>query len=205
MSEVIDDLRRELANLKARVAHLETSEYAATVGDADTVDGIHASATPTASKLLALNGDAKLPANIVQPVGARVYNSVNLTIPNATWTPLTFDSERFDEPDGDIHSTVAETSKLVCRIAGTYVFFGGVRWSSSDVGVRLCWIYLNGTTPIGFQNRRPAGVEWLTISSIYKLAVGNWVELQVYQDTGGNLNVDANVAYSPEFAMVRIA
>lgn len=27
MSEVIDDLRRELANLKARVAHLETLEY----------------------------------------------------------------------------------------------------------------------------------------------------------------------------------
>lgn len=42
MSDVIDDLRRELANLKARVAHLETSEYAAAVGDADTVDGFHA-------------------------------------------------------------------------------------------------------------------------------------------------------------------
>ncbi len=33
-------------------------------GDADTVDGIHASATATANKLLALNGDAKLPASI---------------------------------------------------------------------------------------------------------------------------------------------
>jgi len=45
----------------------------------------------------------------------------------------------------------------------------------------------------------------MTISTIYQLAATDYVELQVYQDSGGDLDINASAASSPEFAMVRVA
>ena len=50
--------------------------------------------------------------------GARVYNTGNLTITNATETALTYNSEHFDTDT--IHDTGSNTSRLTCKTAGKY-------------------------------------------------------------------------------------
>ena len=46
-----------------------------------------------------------------------------------------------------------------------------------------------------------AAVEDMSISTEYSLAVNDYVELVVYQSSGGALDVNAAANYSPEFGM----
>lgn len=60
----MDIVLNRLASLEDRLSQQETREYAAGATNADTVDGIHAAASATANKLLALDASSKLPASI---------------------------------------------------------------------------------------------------------------------------------------------
>lgn len=64
MSTLDELLIARINDLEARLRLLENVEYAGTAGDSDTVDTIHAAASATANKLLALNASSKLPASI---------------------------------------------------------------------------------------------------------------------------------------------
>lgn len=141
---------------------------------------------------------------MVPSVGARVYNSASLTIPNGSWTALTFDSERYDTDT--IHDTVTNNSRLTCKTAGKYVMFGTFFFAADATERRAIGIYLNGTTWISWSqlSATPSGVWAATVSCIYKLAVNEYVELKAWQNTGGDLVVVLAGNYSPEFAMQRI-
>jgi hypothetical protein len=137
-------------------------------------------------------------------IGARVYNSADISVANAQWTSLTFNSENFDT-DG-IHSTTTNTGRLTCVTSGTYLIFGSVRWADKGTGRRIMQILHGGTDTI-------ARVEYaivssstvMTISTVYNLSAGQYVELSVYQSSGGDLNAMSYGDWSPEFGMVRIA
>ena len=134
--------------------------------------------------------------------GARVYNSANISIPHATFTALTFDSERYDTDA--IHDTATNTSRLTCKTAGKYIIDGNVEWGNGADTGRYCRIRLNGTTDIAAVAQ--AGQAWMVqqVSAVYDLAVNDYVELVVYQSTGGAFNALVGANYSPEFWMQRI-
>ncbi len=136
--------------------------------------------------------------------GARVYNSANISIPDNTWTPLTFNRERYDTDT--IHDLTSNTSRLTCKTAGKYVIVGNIRFASSAVGKRAIAIYLNGSTEISQASQGlPSDYFLVTIvATIYDLAVNDYVELRVYQNSGGALNVEISGSFSPEFMMQRI-
>ncbi len=68
---MIDQLLAELADLRKRLAHLESLDYSLDAQDSDTVDGFHANATATASNILPLDagGDLQLGAGDVVTSG----------------------------------------------------------------------------------------------------------------------------------------
>lgn len=136
--------------------------------------------------------------------GARVYHSLDQLIPTATTTVLSFNSERYDTDN--IHSTVANNSRLTCKTAGKYIIVANVRWASGTASARAVYIKLNGTTWIGMVQMRLAATDimFMITDTIYNLAVNDYVEVYVEQYTGGNLNVQAAANYSPEFMMQRI-
>lgn len=134
------------------------------------------------------------------PPAARVYNSVNLSIPHNTATALTFNSERYD--NDNIHDTGSNTSRLTCRTAGKYHCFASVDFASHSGGERYLLLRLNGTTPIVSQTS-PAMITSglptdLHVSTDYPLIVGDYIEVVVWQATGGALNVVKNNNFSPE-------
>jgi hypothetical protein len=67
-------------------------------------------------------------------------------------------------------------------------------------------IRLNGTTMLAGQSgpAMAAKETRIAVSTLYVLAVNDYVELMAYQSSGGALNVTAESAYTPEFAMARI-
>ena len=67
-------------------------------------------------------------------VGARVYNNADLTIPTASWTNLTFNSEDFDTDT--IHDTSTNTDRLICKTAGVYLAVFNARFDANAAGER---------------------------------------------------------------------
>lgn len=137
---------------------------------------------------------------LANPPGARVYNSVAISIATGTSTVLTFDSERYD--NDAIHDTVTNSGRLTCKTAGRYSITGHVDWAANGTGHRVCSIRLNGTTNIASDGKPASAASTRhAVPALYSLAVNDYVELLVFQDTGGALNVNATAAMSPEFAM----
>lgn len=118
--------------------------------------------------------------------GASVYNSGNQSIPDATYTALTFDSERHDV--GGYHSTSSNTSRLTVPETGYYHIKISVGLASGT-GHRYVKIRKNGTTDIaGDVTFGTGGTNFLHDSTSALLTSGDYVEALVYQASGGSMN-----------------
>jgi len=133
--------------------------------------------------------------------GARVYKTATYTLTTGVAYVVAFDAERYD--NGDLHDTVTNPSRLTAQKAGKYLITGSVEFGESPTGTRIVGIRLGGSTYIAFQKvlADSTTLTRLTLSTIYHLAAGDYVELVVQQNSGGNLWLTAAPAYSPEFAM----
>lgn len=135
---------------------------------------------------------------------ARVYNSGNISIPNATWTALTFDSEAFD-PRG-LHSTSTNTSRVTISQAGLYMIGGMAVFDANSAGFRGLRLRLNGSTTFGTTYINPRAGDYevdMEIVSLYALAANAYVELLAFQNSGGALNVLGGT-YSPMLWVVKV-
>jgi len=136
----------------------------------------------------------------------RAYRTTNQTLTTGTDTPISFDGERFDTDN--IHDPATNPTRLTCKTAGRYIITGHVAFTPNAGGNnRQVNIRLNGSTVIASDIRpssSAASNNRVSISAIYDLAVGDYVELSCYQDTGGNLDVINAANYSPEFEMARV-
>ena len=137
-------------------------------------------------------------------IGARVYHSVNQAIPHATFTTLTFDSERYDT--GGMHSPGVNPSRLTCTVAGKYVIVVNLMWPTNVAGVRSVMFRLNDTVHIAFDTDRANTISEHRhfLCTVYELALSDFIEVRVRQTSGGALNVTHNNNYSPEFTAQRI-
>lgn len=134
-------------------------------------------------------------------VSVTVYHDSNQSIPNATDTLLSFNSELEDTDNQHDNST--NNDRLTCKIAGKYIitFVGG--FASNATGYRRFYIRLNATTSIGFDDTNALnGVgTYRTLSIQYPLEVDDYIQAYAKQNSGGALNVAAGSNYSPFFSM----
>lgn len=137
------------------------------------------------------------------PLGVAVYNDAAISIPDSSWTVLTFNSERQD--DADFHSIVSNTSRLTVPIGydGWYVIAGHINLSNVAPIVYLS-IYLNNGVHIALNRYVASSIRENSITTIYHLSAGDYVELRVWQNSGGALDVNVAANYSPEFRIARL-
>lgn len=143
--------------------------------------------------------------------GCRVYNSAAISIPTATWTALTFNSERFDLYDdaaSTYHSTVSNTGRITipAGLGGYYLIGGHVEFAASTTnrrGIRI--VHSVAATVIASEEAEAvASDHTMSLVTFYALAATEYVTLEVWQNSGGALNVLAAGNYSPEFWAVRV-
>ena len=106
------------------------------------------------------------------------------------------------------HDPSTDNSRLTCKVAGKYLITGNLRYESNATGERDAWIRLNGSTIIAEVRQEaleqtPAGT-YVNVSTIYDLAVNDYVELGAWQNSGGALNVEVSANTSPEFMMAKL-
>lgn len=120
---------------------------------------------------------------------ARLRQTSVQSIPNATYTSVTFTTEDYDSVGG--HSTSVNTSRYTAQVAGAYVLGGGGSFAVNASGVRSCQWALNGTTIPG--STSPGFDPTITSNVVARpmvvvLAIGDYVELRLRQSSGGALN-----------------
>lgn len=140
-------------------------------------------------------------------VYARVYYAAGAqSIANDTLQAITFDTVRVNTQTAWV---IGNPTRLTCAVAGFYAIGGGVRFAANTTGYRQLTIRLNGATQIATANMSAVSAVGITtamtIATGYLLAVGDYVELAVRQNSGGALNVDSQSAITPEFWWAQIA
>jgi len=123
-----------------------------------------------------------------------LFNNGTQSISSGAFTALTFNAEDFD--DGGLHSTVSNTSRITIptNMAGIYLVGGGTSCAAHATGVRQMRIRKNGgTDTFGGDARAGFSVSGIgpivTMQTLMSLAAADYIELEVFQDSGGALNV----------------
>ena len=125
-------------------------------------------------------------------VGVRAFAGAATSLTNNAWTVIALNSESFDT-DG-FHDLVTNNSRLTVPSgkAGKYAIGaqGGV--SGNTTGQRSVRILLNGATMISAPMSNAlstASFGWrMDATTIYDLAVGDYVEMGIFQNSGGAIN-----------------
>lgn len=112
--------------------------------------------------------------------------SGSLSVANTTWVAVPWASEDFDT-DG-YHDNVTNNTRVTIPTgkAGKYAIIGFGGWDANQGGsFRHMRLYKNGTA-VKLTTVKPAdSYPTIWMNSVLNLAVGDYVELYVYQDSGG--------------------
>lgn len=135
--------------------------------------------------------------------GALLWQSAQQTIANAAWTATNFDSSIRDNYSG--HSNSVNPSRYTCQVPGVYSVKGGGGWATSASGSgRGASIYKNGAiyTDGGSAVVGNSGVAHVTPAGTdVVLAAGDYIELFVWQNSGGSLLTSGVGQYSSYLAI----
>jgi hypothetical protein len=146
----------------------------------------------TAGQILTVNSGAtapewKTPAT-TGFVGASVYKTSNQAVTTATTTTITWNAESFDTNGFHDNSVNNERMTIPAGYAGKYAITGLISWGSSANGYRVSEIFKNGSYAGFTWSGAMQGYYAVTVIKILDLAVGDYIEIKGYQNSGGNLN-----------------
>lgn len=137
----------------------------------------------------------------------RVYNSTNQSIPNATGTNLTFDSELEDNFGFHAASPNPDRLTVPSGCAGVYVCNVAAAFAFNTTGERLFSLGTSSGGGITFAMDRAKantitnGQTAFSVCGVYRFAVGDYLTANVYQDSTGSLNIERIANWSAELSM----
>ena len=123
-------------------------------------------------------------------VGCSVYESSSQSIPNATYTIRNFDLELFDTNGFHDNSTNNSRITIPSGKAGYYLVAFAQPFGTSTTGDRIFKILKNGTSVSEHGGTPSAVYPVLEGSQVLYLAVADYLQLNVYQSSGGSLSYD---------------
>lgn len=165
---------------------------------------------PAGGKATATEWNTQAPYNmfrfldVFKPV-CGVFNSAAQSIPQTTFTTVTFDSETVDT-DGQ-HSTVTNTSRItIGGTLGWYRVWGMVPYVTNATGSRAAYIWQNGSSIItGSYTQIASGggtfhtSVWTGPVYVQATVSTDYVELRAWQNTSGALNTSITTGVAPVF------
>ena len=124
-------------------------------------------------------------------VSCRVYQTATNTVTTA-WVTLTFGAENFDT--NTMHDNSTNPERITIQTAGKYIIGGSMSIAqNSVVGLR---IRVDGTTVLASHKQGNGGsVESVSVTTIYDLAQGQYLELQGYSSAEFASSGDGNTSF----------
>jgi hypothetical protein len=156
---------------------------------ASTID-ISDGGTGSGAVTLLLNG-APISGGGGSAVAARVRRTSNQSINDSADTIVVWESETYDE--GGVW-TAGTPNRFTIAEAGKYHMTAGITFAANATGRRDVWFIRNGTTGTLYARARlsnPSGgtQNHVQASVDMNLSVSDYVQVYVYQDSGGALDV----------------
>jgi hypothetical protein len=119
-------------------------------------------------------------------VGCRAYATTDQSMSNGANTIFNLDAEVYDT-DG-FHSTTTNNSRITIPSgkAGYYLITGVVTYQNGGTsGQRDFWLFKNGTTSLAsIVDAKTANFLGMSVTDVQYLAVGDYVQIAGYQDSG---------------------
>ena len=130
-------------------------------------------------------------------VGCALWKSTTQSVNSSTSTNVSFDSELLDTSGFHDNATNNERITVPAGKAGKYQLILTIAFAGNATGYRETSILKNGT-PIVYGNTPPtANAPTFTVTTIVSASVADYFTSQVYQTSGGALNVvGTNAAYT---------
>ena len=136
---------------------------------------------------------------LLAPPRFQGYGSTNQTIATgATFVSCSLDTEIIDSENG--HSNTTNNSRYVVQVPGTYQCMASVGFAANATGNRAVRVSVNGAAVQGGQLAQgSAGANsWYGIATAWvALGVGDYVECQAWQNSGGNLTTNGGAQTGP--------
>jgi len=138
------------------------------------------------------------------PAATLVQTSATTSLTSGTWGAIGFDSSTFD--NYGMHSNVTNTSRATIQQAGKYLIAGTVAFAFNASGDRGAKIMKNGAVVQGPYSLSPTSSghtpSVATAGFILPCAVGDYLELAGYQNSGGALNTLISVDQSSSLTVI---
>lgn len=138
-------------------------------------------------------------------VAIRVERSTNQSIPDNTWTALSFDTIITEEkPATTGQWSSGSPTQLICRLPGCYLVNAHVRFAANATGARGINLMKNGvgltsTIIAAFSGQDPT----IQSSTIVKLDTGDYIEAKAFQNSGAALDAVA-ISSNLHFEWIRL-
>lgn len=127
------------------------------------------------------------------------YGSTNQTITSGiTFTSCNLDTEIIDSENG--HSTTTNNSRYVVQVPGTYLCIASAGFAANSAGNRAVRVGVNGVgAQAGQLAQGNAGANsWYGVVTAWvALAAGDYVECQVWQNSGASLVTNGGAQVGP--------
>lgn len=135
---------------------------------------------------------------------AELRQSATQSLSNTTWTSITYDVEDLDTDAA--HSTSSNTSRFTAPYAGWYQVSGGVEFAVSATGQRGVAFAVNGTlvnaSRVFVSATAATGMSVPARTKLVFLNVGDYVEVQAWQNSGGALNTFSSAEAASSMSVV---
>jgi len=119
---------------------------------------------------------------------ARAYISADQSIPNNSWTKVEFDAEDFDQ-QSEFDS--ATNYRFTATVTGYYQVNCRVEFDYHTAGSRGIAIYVNGAVNSYGSSFMGSAAIGALVNDIVYLTAGQYIEVFVFQDSGGALDLNS--------------
>jgi len=131
------------------------------------------------------------------------YHDVAASIASqSTYSYLALNSEELDT-DG-MHDPASNNSRITAKTAGRYILTAKLRWGANAGSYREAVFRKNGSTLLAGRTLWPnTNVAWpTTLSLLADLALNDYIELGVRQESGASINIEAESGLTPYISAV---
>lgn len=120
---------------------------------------------------------------------AKVFRTSNQSISSSTgYTAVSWQSSAFTA-GSPAPWVIGSPTRFTAPVAGRYLVVGNACWANNNSGRRALGFGVNGSVTYGLQKQESNGVDTCTGMTIIELAAGDYVEMRVFQNSGGALNL----------------
>ena len=140
---------------------------------------------------------------LLDAVHVQNFDIQTISVPSGVVVSLDFDNDSPPFEDAVIEYDYgglyddAQSSRITFKKAGLYIVKFRIHWAFNNVGsYRGVYIYKNGGYVTGSSPEPHQSASWYQETSLpMKLAVNDYIEIKLYQDSGNNINVDYGYYY----------